>query len=276
MILIADSGSTKTDWVLIANKNQQRFNTMGFHPFFITHDIIKQELDTAGISDYKDKIDIIYFYGTGCSTLERTNKIKDGLYKVFKQAKINVFHDMLGAARASCKNNKGMVGILGTGSNSCVYDGRNITANIMSLGYILGDEGSGAFIGKTFIQHYLNNELPTTLTEQFKMDCVLSPVDIIDMVYNQPQPNRFLASFCPFIKINENDNFIKEMLNKCFNAYFDKQICKYEQYQSLPLSLVGSIAFEFEEHIKRVANNRDVKIKTVLKNPIDNLIEFHQ
>ena len=204
MILVADSGSTKTNWGLVDNENNVvSFQTIGLNPFYVTKGIVKNELLLHFPSDINTNyIKNIYFYGAGCSSTERCNIIKSGIEYLFKKAKVYVAHDLIGAARALFGNEKGIVAILGTGSNAACFDGKKITKNISSLGYILGDEGSGAYLGKMFITDFLNNELPNNLYNKFINEYEITKENILDAIYSKPFPNRFLASFTRFLLHN--------------------------------------------------------------------------
>ena len=182
---------------------------------------------------------------------------------------------MLGAARALCGRNVGIVAILGTGSNTCYYDGKEIVENRISTGYILGDEGSGAHIGKTFIQAYLNDELPPDLANRFFERFKLSKDDIIDAVYRKSMPNRFLASFCKFIYQNLKEQYIIDLVADSFGQFFEKHICKYQRYKELKLSCTGSVAFYFSNILRAVAANKGVNIETIIETPIAGLTLYH-
>ena len=214
MILVADSGSTKTNWELVDNKkNVVCFQTMGLNPFYVTKDIVKNELSLHFPSDINTNyIKDIYFYGAGCSSTERCNIIKFGIGYLFKKANIYVAHDLMGAARALFGQKDGIVAILGTGSNSCLYNGHKIISNIPSLGYVLGDEGSGAILGKKLIQSLLYNELPQYLIDKFFLKYKTNKNNLLETIYKKPYPNRFLASFTYFL--SENSNGCKDTARK--------------------------------------------------------------
>lgn len=276
MKLIADSGSTKTDWRLVDSNNKiESFQTIGFNPYHISNDEILAELNKSALKNVKQEIKEVVFYGAGCSSPAKSNEIKKALQQFFIQATISVDHDLLAAARALCGHGKGMVAILGTGSNTCLFDGENITANVSALGYILGDEGSGAYIGKTFIQALLNKELSKEMEDNFKQQYNLTLTEVLDAVYKKPLPNRFLAQFAKFIYENKTSPEITTLIDNCFKSFFEKHICKYENYQQYPLNIVGSIGFVFKNEIENVAKNYKVKIGKVIKQPIDELVKFH-
>jgi len=276
MILIADSGSTKTDWRLVNGSEQmQSFQTIGFNPYYISEQQILDELSKSALTEIKQQVTQVFFYGAGCSSEAKSGEIKQTLGKFFNQAKVEVDHDLLAAARSVSGKKAGLVAILGTGSNTCFFDGTTIVKNVSSLGYILGDEGSGAHLGKTFIQALLNEEISAELKQQFGEKYQLSLLDILDAVYKKPLPNRFLAQFAPFVLENKQHPQIAAIINACFSQFFEKHICKYEYYQTYPLNMVGSIGFAFKNEIEQVAIHYGVTLGVVIKQPIDGLVKFH-
>ncbi|MCE3280514.1 MAG: N-acetylglucosamine kinase [Bacteroidetes bacterium] len=280
MILIADSGSTKTDWRLIdAEKRIHQCGTQGINPYFQTKEevtsIFEREIPENIKSIIKDQKVEINFYGAGCSAEDKKQLVKEALSAAFPLADIFIESDMLGAARSVCGHEPGIAAILGTGMNSCYYDGKKIAENRTSLGFILGDEGSGAHLGKTLIQYYLNDELPGGLTERFNERFKLSKNEIIDSVYKKPMPNRYLASYSKFIYQNLKEQFIIDMVSKCFREFFDKHICKYSKHKELKLSLVGSVAFYYSNILRSVAEDKGVNIDVVVETPIAGLTLYH-
>ncbi len=280
MILIAESGSTKTDWRLIDdNKKIHQYATQGFNPYFQTSaeicDILKSELLPQFKSAICNLQSAIFFYGAGCEADSKKEIIRAALLYVFPLSVIEVNSDMIGAARAMCGSNPGIVAILGTGSNTCYYDGNKSVENVASLGYLLGDEGSGAHIGKTFIQAYLNKEMPEDLSQRFYERTKLSLVDILDAVYKQPMPNRFLASFSKFIHQNLKEQFVIDLVADCFEQFFDKHICKYEKHKAIKLSCVGSVAFYYSNILRAVATKKGVNIDKIIETPIAALTLYH-
>ena len=280
MILIADSGSTKTAWRLIDDtKNIHQFQTEGFNPYFQNAEnivkIIQQELiPQIKTKNVNQKLEI-YYYGAGCSNPEKCEVVETAIRENFETSKIEVHHDLLAAARAVCGHEQGIAAILGTGSNSCYYDGGKIVKNIPALGYILGDEGSGAHMGKTFIKAYLNEELPRELSERFYQRTKLTKDDILEAVYKKPFPNRWLASFSKFIFQNIKDPYLVDLTAGCFEQFFDKHICKYENYGELKLNVVGSVGFYFSNILRSVARDKGVEIDRILESPIAGLTLYH-
>ncbi len=274
MIIVADSGSTKTDWRLIDNDNQIAFSTIGLNPMFVNSNNVVAELQENFTEDIS-KVEKVFFYGSGCSSEERCNTIKTGLSAFFTNSEINVYHDMLGAAHALYGNEEGIVGILGTGSNTCMYNGKEITENIGGFGFILGDEGSGAFLGLKLIKHYLNNELPQNILNSFDKKYNLIKNDIINAVYNGNKPNRFLASFSKFLNENKEDKFISDLLISSFYEFLSKHILKYDNYKDYEIRLTGSVASIYEKELKIAATKLDIKISKIVTFPIDSLCEYH-
>jgi N-acetylglucosamine kinase-like BadF-type ATPase len=288
MILIADSGATKTDWRLIdENKKIHQFATQGSNPYFQTSEqiseIIKVELLTQQfethtvhfVADMQYKITSIFFYGAGCSAEDKKQVVKSALAENFPHAVIEVQSDMLGAARSLCGTNPGIAAILGTGANTCYYDGKNIVENKFSSGFILGDEGSGAHIGKSFIQAYLNDELPKDLTDRFISRYNLTKNDIIDAVYRKPMPNRFLASFSKFVFQNLKDQSMVDLVVGCFNPFFDRYICRYEKHKEVKLNCTGSVAFYYSNILRAIAAEKGVTTDIITETPIAGLTLYH-
>lgn len=277
LILIADSGSTKTDWRLISeDQTITPFQTQGISPFFQTaaeiKDILKKELTDKNPGMNPSSI---YYYGTGCKHPDKKRIIQEALKYHFPEADIEVESDMLGAARALCGRQPGIAAILGTGSNTCYYDGSIIIENRTSGGFILGDEGSGAHIGKTFVQHFLNDELPTEIATRFSERLKFTKDDIIDAVYRKPLPNRFLASFSKFVFQNIKEPFMIQLVSSCFDQFFEKQVCKYKQSDSVALSCSGSVAFYYNAILKDVAVKKGIQIGSIVESPIAALTLYH-
>lgn len=273
MKLIADSGSTKTEWILL-DKDIQIFNTIGLNPVFVDENIVYNTIEKSELINFSESITEIQFFGAGCSSAERNKIIFDGLSKQFKNAKITINSDLLGAGIAMFGKETGIIGILGTGSNTGLYQHKNIKKNISSLGYILGDEGSGANIGKIFIKAFLNNELPKDISKNFKDKYKLELSDIIQKVYKEPFPNRFLASLSKFVYENKSKPYIKELLDNCFCSFLEKTILKYENHQDYKIKLIGSIAYFFSDEIRISAQKLNIEISDIAKSPSQGLIKF--
>ncbi len=277
MILVADSGSTKTDWCLVENRNKRTYyQTVGMNPYIITSSAIDQEIEIHLIPAFDLlKVEKVFFYGAGCSTDEKKSFMQEVLQKHFLKAQIFVEHDLLAAARALCKKSPGIVGILGTGSNSCLYDGNRILENVPSLGYIFSDEGAGTHIGKLLLKAYLQHKFPENLREDFAQQFPGTESQLLDKVYKEPLPNRFLASLASFAINHKKDVYIRNLLNKAFDDFFEKQIKEYTNYQAYKIHLIGSVAFFLEEVIKEQAEAHGLEIGTILKAPLDALVDYH-
>lgn len=285
MILIADSGSTKTIWYLSPNPSPigegnkaVRFTTSGFNPFFWTTPDIVNEIKRKcprNIIHHPSSIKHIFFYGSGCSSPARNKIISLALKKVFPKAKAEVRHDLMGAARALFGNEKGIACILGTGSNSCLYDGKEIIKRIGGIGYVLGDEGGGAHIGLALIKALLNDELPENIQKKFLKEYAISKSKIIESVYNKKHPNRFLAIFAKFIRTHIDNAFLRALVHNCFEQFVDKHICKYENHKQIPVGFVGSIAFHFKDILTETAKEKNIILNKIIKSPIDELVKYH-
>lgn len=277
MILIADSGATKTDWCLeIHKKNTRLIQTQGINPFHQSVEHIDQVLREELLSQLTEEIKAItnvHFYGAGC-TPEKASIVKDLLHTLLPDAIIDVQSDLLGAARALCGKEQGIACILGTGSNSCEYDGKKITANISPLGYILGDEGSGAVLGKRLVSDCLKHQLPEHICQIFLKETKLTPAEIINKVYKQPQANRFLASLTPFLSAHREIPEIHGLLLSCFSDFFRRNVMQYN-YKDTEVHFTGSIAWFFQEEVKEAAQALNIRTGKFIKNPIHGLINYH-
>lgn len=275
MILIADSGSTKTDWCAVEKGEVvAKVATRGLNPFFMTsHDISKEiSLHLVDMLPTTD-LDGIYFYGAGCVP-DKYATISDALEQHFS-GPITVASDMLGAAHALCGDNPGIACILGTGANSCYYDGKKITSNVSPLGYILGDEGSGAVLGKIFVGNVLKNQMPRGLKEKFLKAHNLTPAEIIDKVYREPLPNRFLASFAPFINQHIEIPEVKQMVIDAFRSFITRNVKQYPEHTETSVHFVGSIAKHFKEVLQEACDLEGIQLGNVLRGPIEGLIKYH-
>jgi N-acetylglucosamine kinase-like BadF-type ATPase len=276
MILIADSGSTKTHWCLVQKGvvvNQ--VNTDGINPFYQTDLEIIALLESQLIPKLENKdIEQIYFYGAGCSFPEKKMLVSCALVRFFGNAMIEIQSDLLGAARSLFQHEKGIACILGTGSNSCLYDGTEIVENVSPLGFILGDEGSGAVLGKLFVADCLKNQLPTELKEKFLNQYELTPAVIMDNVYKKPFPNRFLAGFTPFLLENIEEPSIFNLVFDSFDAFFIRNVMQYP-LEDMPVGCVGSIAHYFRDTLEIVASERGLFISDIVQSPMEGLVRYH-
>ena len=278
MILIADSGSTKTDWCVVENGVLvQQIFTKGTNPFFQSEEEISNEIATALLPELKtDEFDAVYFYGAGCGFPDKIEIVHRAISKQLKvKGNVEVATDMLAAARGLCGREAGIACIMGTGSNSCYYDGENIVDNVSPLGFILGDEGSGACLGKLMVGDLLKNQMNPELKEKFLKQFDLTPADIIDRVYRKPFPNRFLASLSPFLAQNINEPCVHELVLNSFKAFFKRNIMQYENYQNLKVNLIGSVAFYYKEVLAEAAEAMGIQLGTIIQSPMEGLIKYH-
>lgn len=274
--LIADSGSTKAAWCLLDGKKKKKIVTQGISPYFLSalqiQEILEKELLPAlkGIQP-----DIIHYYGTGCSNPANIKTVKQALKKIFPITKINVDHDLMGAAKALCGDEKGVACILGTGSNSCYYNGKKIVNNSPGLGFILGDEGSGAYLGKKVIQYYMYKTFDPELMDRFNDKYNTNAVEILDAVYKQPMANRYLANFTEFLVENRGHFMIENIIEDSINDFFFTHICKYRESWTLPIHFIGSVAYGFKDIVKEMCHSYELQLGKVLQQPMDGLIKYH-
>ena len=274
--LICDSGSTKAEWCLLNGKSKKIVTTQGLSPYFLTTQQIQQIIAKELMPKIKNIIiDEVFFYGTGCSNPENVKSVKKSISLVFSKAKVTVDHDLMGAAKALCGRNKGIACILGTGSNSCFYNGKKIVKNSPGLGYVLGDEGSGAYLGKKVIQYFLYKTFDEDLMDRFNAKYATNSVDILNHVYKQPLPNRYLASFVPFLIENRGHYMIENIIEDAFNDFFFNHIYKYRESWQMPINFVGSVAFGFKDVLKEMCNAYELQLGIVIKKPMDGLIKYH-
>lgn len=278
MVLIADSGSSKTGWRLTDKGSVLSFHTEGLNPYYKTIDQIKTVLKNDLITHLPCKpVDItgIYFYGAGCSVQAKCEEVKKALSDSFPGATIVVEHDILGAARACCGRHKGIVCILGTGSNSCYYDGTNTTKTIGGLGFILGDEGSGGHIGKSIVAAYLNQEMPEDLRIDFFNTYHMDRAAIDKKVYQEPNFNKFLGGFSMFAAKHISHPFIQSLLKDCLGLFLDKHVLRYANYKKTTVHFVGSVAFYYKDILLELCADRDIETGKFILEPVDGLVEFH-
>lgn len=277
MILIADSGSTKTDWVLHDGSSiVARVKTQGLNPTLQKseeiYNILKEEL-TDKIAP--DAPNAIYFYGAGCAYESANERMRTALNKVFTTKNIEINSDLLAAAHALCGHEEGIACILGTGSNSCLFNGKKIVENTPSLGYILGDEGSGAYLGRQLVGDCIKKQLPAAICKKFLTQYNLTVAGILERVYHEPLPNRYLAGFAPFLAENRNNADIKALLKHCFTQFFQRNTMIYRR-SWLPIHIVGGIGITFAGELKETAESLGLSIGNIVESPMNGLIEYHK
>jgi glucosamine kinase len=277
MMLVVDSGSTKADWALVDNTNKTVLtHTMGLNPYFHDAEKVYSELTKKEFTDIVplSKITDLFFYGAGCPDNFYRNKMATGLTKVFPQARVEVHHDLLGAARATCGHQSGLAGILGTGSNSCAYDGKHITDNIPALAHVLGDEGGGVHLGKLILRAYFYRELPPDLENDFEKSYPEGKDAIIHRIYGDGQ-NVHIANFAQFLILRKSHPFAKKLIHQSFREFTNRHLKKYQGWQELKVNLVGSIADLLSEDLEVVLTQEHLTLGRVIRKPIDELVKYH-
>jgi N-acetylglucosamine kinase-like BadF-type ATPase len=275
--LIVDSGSTKAEWCFIEDNQSFSFFTEGISPYFLDKNQIVEIVSSSLLPQLANKkIDELFFYGTGCKNPINKKTVFDALSVVFPNAYIEVDHDLMGAARGLCGKNKGIACILGTGSNSCSFDGETIVKNSPGLGYILGDEGSGAYLGKKVLQYYLYKTFDEDLLHRFDIKYALKPEEILDKVYKQPLANRYLATFALFLKENRGHYMIENIIEDGINDFFFNHLLSYDERSDYPFHFLGSVAVGFQDVISAIGEDYGFKIGQIVKNPMAGLIAYHQ
>lgn len=277
MILIADGGSTKTTWCLVdAHASRSLFHTEGYNPEFIdTPGIVASLRQNLPAILAPNTITEVYYYGASVVSAPQVATVAGAMRAVFTQARVFVGHDLLAAARALLGQQAGFAAILGTGTNSCVYDGEGIAHNVDSLGYFLGDEGSGAFLGKALLRDYLRGDMPASLTTEFRTAYGLERDEILDRLYNQPFPNRFIASFAKFAHDHYSQAYCQQLVAESFNLFFRNIIKKYPNYQTHTFNCVGSVGYNFREALAQVAAAHGMRVGKIIHSPIDDLVSYH-
>ncbi|HYK75814.1 MAG TPA: N-acetylglucosamine kinase [Daejeonella sp.] len=278
MIIIADGGSTKTNWCLLNDAGEKiYFNTEGYNPYFSDTEYIINSLRESLPTDLPlDRISEVNYYGAGCSTTEKVKIVTDAMQAVFTNAKIYVGHDLLAAARALLGRNQGFAAILGTGTNTCIYDGKDITHNIDSLAYILGDEGSGCYIGKKLLGDYLRGYMPEVVRQRFWDTYHLTPEEILDNVYSKPRANRFCASFSKFIYDNNvHAEYSRNLVKSAFEDFFQNLVIHYPNYKAYSFNCIGSVGYNFRNILEELAIKYGMEVGVILRSPIDGLVKYH-
>ncbi len=276
MILIADSGGTKTDWRLLhKDATISQFKSSGFNPYLHKKEVLEQILENEILPQISSPIQEVYFYGAGISSENNIHTTTQTIKSKIPGAAIQVSNDLLAAARALCLDQPGITCILGTGANSCLYDGKEIIQNAVSLGYILGDEGSGADLGKTFVAAWLREEAPEKIAARFNKRFELDRDIILSKVYQEPAPSAYLASFGKFIFQQLDDPWIYKMGYDRFNLFFEKNVMKYPEPEKHMIHFTGSIAFYFGNLIRQVAQDKGLRVGNILESPIAGLTLYH-
>ena len=278
MILIADSGSTKTDLCVVENGQPiQQISTKGINPFFQSEEEISNEIATSLLPQLKtNALDAVYFYGAGCGFPDKIAMVHRAITKHLQiKREVEVNTDMLAVAHGLCQHEAGIACIMGTGSNSCYYDGKQIVSNVSPLGFILGDEGSGAVLGKLLVGDILKNQMTPELKEKFLKQFGLTPADIIDRVYRKPFPNRFLASLSPFLAQNIDEPCIHALVLGSFKSFLKRNVMQYENFRNSKVHFIGSVAFYYKTILAEAAQEMNIQLGTIIKSPMEGLIKYH-
>lgn len=277
MILIADSGSTKTDWVLVDKKDiVYEYQTAGINPYFQSTEEIVTDLKFNLIPQItRFPVEALFFYGAGCAFSDKQKIVANALNEFYKNIPISIESDLTGAARSLCQESPGIVSILGTGSNSCFYDGGKIVKNVSPLGFILGDEGSGAVLGRQLASDCLKNQLPQHIIDRFFKRFDLTPAEILDKVYKEPFPNRFLATLTPFLREELAEPEIFQLVYSGFSSFLKRNIKQYA-YTDFELHCVGSVAYYFENILRTAAIDEGLRLGKIEKTPMKGLIAYHR
>ena len=276
MILLADGGSTKVDWRLVDKGNEvKQILTKGANPFFCTKENISEEIKSVLLPQINGySIDAIYFFGAGCAFPAKNNIEKEAIAENINTSHIEINSDLLAAAIGLCGKEAGIACIIGTGSNSCYYNGIEIKENVSPLGYILGDEGSGAVLGRLFVGACLKNQLTAGIKEKFLNKYELTPTLILEKVYRQPMANRFLASLSPFIIENIEDKTIYSIVYNAFKDFFVKNVMQYD-YKNNPVHFTGSVAYHYRDILRKVGMELNIEVGTIIQSPMEGLIRFY-
>ena len=275
MKLIAESGSTRTEWALVEDNHLiQRVFTEGLNPFFQTRREISRSV-RLGLPEifFKRKLEQVYYYGAGCTSYEKKNILGASLVAQFRTP-IQVESDLLAAARGLFKCESGIACILGTGSNSCFYDGKIVVKNVKAGGYILGDEGSGAVLGKMFLSDVLKGLAPKYVMTDFFEKFRISPNEVMESVYNRPFPNRFLSTISYFLADYTNDDYVFNLITSNLRSFFTRNVCQYD-YKNYPIRFVGSLANSYAAILREVAGEFGIGLDVIEETPMNGLIEFH-
>lgn len=277
LTLLADAGGTKTTWAVTGSKTGKQITSAGISPYFQSSNEITQLLKKELIPGIKrpGNVGEIYFYGTGCMNAENNMIIKKGLSPLFVNAKIQVSDDVYGAARALCGNEKGIACILGTGSSACYFDGKKIKEDRTGMGFILGDEGSGAYLGKKVLQYFLYKKFDDVLMKNFVYAYYTNEDEILDNVYKGAFPNKYIASFAPFLAKNRGHKMVEEILEEGINSFFAESVLPITQSKKYPIGFNGGIAYTYKDVLLKLCERNNLIPGNILKEPMDGLLKYH-
>ncbi len=275
MILVADSGSSKTDWMAYSPEQTLSFNTQGINPYFANaQDVFRILSKNKEMAVIADQVKEVYFFGAGCLNPDKHEIVSNGLSSFFKNAFISVDHDLMGSAYATCGDKKGLACILGTGSNIAYYDGETVYNGKHGLGYILGDEGSGTYFGKKMLISYLHKTMPTDLRDLFSEAFEVDKDIAVENIYQKPFPNSYLATFSRFMVHHRQHPFIQKTLKDGFQEFIDTNVKDYKNYKTLECNFVGSISYYYQDELRAVFAENNLKIGKTLQKPIEGIFEY--
>ncbi len=275
MIIVADSGSSKTDWMVYSPTEIQSFSTQGINPYFLNaQDILKILSKNKGLGIIADKVKEVYFFGAGCSSPDKHETVSNGLSSFFTKAFVSVDHDLIGSAYATCGDQEGLACILGTGSNICYFDGYNLHSGNHGLGYVLGDEGAGTYFGRKVLVSYLYGTMPEDLRGSFASNFEVNKDIVINNIYQKPFPNSYLAAFSRFMINNKSHPFIQQMLKDGFQEFIDTNVKDYKMYKTIPCNFVGSIAFYYQDELREVCAKNQISVGKIIQKPIEGIFEY--
>jgi N-acetylglucosamine kinase-like BadF-type ATPase len=275
--IIADSGSTKCQWTVILGKEKKNITTIGMSPYFLSVDEIVATIQKAFHKKIAvESIDAVYFYGTGLSNPSNVVAIKKALKKVFTKASLDIQTDLVAVARATCQHKKGVACILGTGSNTGFYNGKKIIKNSPGLGYVLGDEGSGAYLGKKVLQYYLYKTFDEELMHAFETEYSVKKDQILDAIYKQALANKYMASFALFLSKHRGHYMIENIIEDGINDFFFTHLNKLNESWLHPIHFSGSVAYSFKDTIKQLAAAYELEVGKIIRSPMEGLIEYHK
>lgn len=278
MVAIVDSGSTKSDWVILDDfkKVFLKTETIGFNPNFINRELITPEIQkNSNLISVKNSITKVFFYGSGCGVEKNRQTIETELRKVFDKAEIIVKEDLMAAAYAAYKGKPAIVCILGTGSNSCYFDGKDVKIELPSLGFLMGDEGSGSAIGKQLVRRYFMKKLPADLHHEFEADYKLTIEDALKNMYHAPRPNAYLADFNKFVVERKDHPYFVNMISEEMKGFFEYQVMPYQEANDAEINFIGSIAYYYENILRSVAEQLNLNVGHVVQKPIESLVDYH-
>lgn len=277
MMIIADSGSTKTTWVLFKKETGERqtIHTSGINPFYQDageiFQMLRKEFSVPFPADSE-----LHFYGAGCANTEVNNTVMKALRSFFQTEAIEVASDLMAAARSLCMHEPGIACILGTGSNSCYYNGETIEEQVSPLGFILGDEGSGAVLGKRLLADILKKQLPGQLIDQFFTKYPVNQAEILDNIYRKPFPNRYAAGFTRFLAEHSSEQAVRDLINTEFRLFFSRNVMQYRRAKELPVHFTGSVAWYFRDILEEAASGFGLQTGKIIQAPMEGLIGYHK